>query len=232
MFGAFTSEHAGKIVWLIGIVTAFMTAYYTFRIIDRTFLSPPADPKAAEHAHESPNVMITPLTVLAFLSLVGGFVGIPGYSVIGKFLEPMFPAAHHEGAASLEIILTAIALAVAAAGIFVAYFVQLKRPGIAERLANEQPFTSRLHRLSLNKFYVDEIYDALIVRPIRWFSEKILWRIIDVNIIDGIVNDVGEFLRGAGGVFRGFQTGDARTYAAAILLGTLGLIAYFVWMVK
>ena len=232
LFGAFTSEHAGKIVWIIGIVTAFMTAYYTFRIIVRTFLSPPADPKAVKHAHESPNAMLAPLTVLALLSLVGGFVGIPGYSVIGKFLEPMFPPAHHEGSASLEIILTLVALAIAAAGIYVAYFTQLKRPAIAERLANEQPVISRLHRLLLNKFYVDEIYDALIVRPIRFFSEKVLWRILDVNIIDGIVNDTAQFLRGAGGIFRAFQTGDARTYAAAILLGTLGFIAYFLWMVR
>jgi NADH-quinone oxidoreductase subunit L len=79
---------------------------------------------------------------------------------------------------------------------------------------------------------VDEIYDALFVRPIYFLSDRVLFKIVDVNLIDGIVNDVSTFLNRFGMLLRRIQTGDARTYAAAILAGTLGLILYFVWTVK
>jgi len=229
---AFVAHPGGKIVWAIGLITALMTAYYTFRIIFKTFLSPPKDPHAVEHAHESPPVMMIPLTILAFLSVVGGFVGLPGYDWIGHFLAPVFPAVQHEMNSTTEMILGAIALLAGAGGIYIAYVVHLKKPEIAEKLANEQAVTSAIHRELENKYYVDEIYDAIFVRPIRFVSEKILYRIIDVEIIDAIVNDVAKILRGTGAIFRWFQTGDARNYAAAILLGALGLIAYFLWMVK
>ena len=89
-----------------------------------------------------------------------------------------------------------------------------------------------MHNVLYNKWYVDEIYNALFVKPIYWFSDRVLFRIVDVNIIDGIVNDIAAFLRGSGKILRSLQTGDARTYAVAILIGTLGLVAYFIWMVK
>jgi NADH-quinone oxidoreductase subunit L len=79
---------------------------------------------------------------------------------------------------------------------------------------------------------VDEIYNAIFVKPIYFLSDRLLFRILDVNIIDGIVNDTASFLNRVGLLFRRIQTGDARTYAAAILVGTLGLILYFVWTVK
>jgi NADH-quinone oxidoreductase subunit L len=229
---AFISHPGGKVVWAIGLITALMTAYYTFRIIFKTFLSPPADAHAVEHAHESPRVMMIPLTILALLSIVGGFVGFPGSDWIGKFLAPVFPATHAEMNTTTEMILGAVALIFGAAGIYIAYLVHMKKPEVAEKFASEHPVTSAIHKELQNKYYVDEIYDAVFVKPIRFVSEKIFYRIFDVEIIDAVVNDVAKLLRSAGGVFRWFQTGDARSYAAAILIGTLGLIAYFLWMVR
>lgn len=233
LLGAFTSEHGGKLLYAVGLLTAFMTAYYTFRVIYRVFYATPADPHTPEHAHESPGVMIWPLTALAILSFVGGWIGLPGkYDYFGHFLEPMFPAVHHEVSTGLELGLMFTALAVGAAGILTARHFHFKHTEVADRLATENPALSRIHNVLFHKWYVDEIYDAIFVRPIKYLSEKFLYRGIDVNIIDGIVNDTGAFLKAVGSGVRKPQTGDARNYAAAILIGTLGLIAYFVWMVK
>ena len=209
-----------------------MTAYYTFRVIYRTFWGEPRDHHLHEHAHESPAVMIVPLSILAILSIIGGWVGIPGMDVIGRFLEPVLPQAHHEVEPSLEYGLMGGALAIAILGILIARHFHKVKPATADRLATENALISRIHKLLLNKWYVDELYHAIFVRPLLWISEKVLFRIVDVSIIDGIINDIGEFLRGAGGISRRMQTGDARTYAAAILLGALGLIAYFVLKVS
>lgn len=232
LLGAFTSHRGGMIIYGFGLVTALMTAYYTFRVIYRTFYGTPADQHLFEHAHESPRVMLVPLGILAVLSLIGGWVGTPFYDVFAHYLEPMFPKTAHEVPMNTEIGLMAVALVVAASGIFLAYHFHLKKAAETDKLLAENAFFAGIHKVLHNKYYVDEIYFAVIVRPILFISEKLLFRGFDVNIIDGIVNDTGEFLRGTGKVFRRFQTGDTRTYAAAILIGALGLVAYFVWMVK
>ena len=232
LLGAFTMEHGGMIVWIVGLITAFMTAYYTFRVIFRIFHAPVTDKKAVKHAHESPSVMLFPLTILAFLSIVGGLIGTPWKDSFSHFLEPVLPVSHHKVSMGLEIGLMAIALAMAGAGIFLAYRLHFKNVEVPARLLESKPWLARVHQILYRKYSVDEIYDALFVRPIALVSEKILFRIIDINMIDAIINDVAVILRGFGGVFRRFQTGDARTYAAAILIGTLGLLMYFVWMVR
>jgi NADH-quinone oxidoreductase subunit L len=231
LLGAFVHKPFG-IIWIIGLITALMTAYYTFRVIYRVFYVQPSDPHAAEHAHESPPVMMIPLTVLMILSTFGGFVGTPWSDAFGHFLEPVFPQTHHEVSHSLEYTLMGAALAIAAVGILIAYIFHYKKPEVAERLVAENGFIKSIHNLLYNKWYVDELYNAVFVKPIAWVADRIFYRMIDVNIIDGIVNDVAAFLRGTGNIFRRFQNGDARTYAVAILIGTLGLVVYFIWMVK
>ncbi|PWT90507.1 MAG: NADH-quinone oxidoreductase subunit L [Acidobacteria bacterium] len=228
LLNAFLNHNGGQIIYGVGLATALMTAYYTFRIVYRTFIHPPADPHTPEHAHESPQVMLFPLTILAILSVIGGWIGMPWFDPFFKFLEPVFPASHHEIEHSLEYTLMGVALMTAIVGIFVAWYFHVKKADVADRIAEG----SKLHKILLHKWYVDEIYDAIIIKPILWISENVLFRGIDVNIIDGLVNDVGAFLRSIGKGFRRLQTGDARTYAAAILIGTLGLVAYFLWMVK
>jgi NADH-quinone oxidoreductase subunit L len=230
LLGAFSGHH--YVIYTIGIITAVLTAYYTFRVIFRVFFVPPKDPHAVEHAHESPPVMLRPLTVLMILSIVGGWVATPWFMPFNDFLKPVFGEAHHEISHALEYTLMAAALLIAVLGIVVAAIFHYKKPDVAERLVAENALVRGIHRVLHNKWYVDEIYNAIFVRPIYWLSERVLFRTIDVNIIDGIVNDIASFLRGTGRVLRAMQTGDARTYAVAILVGTLGLIAYFVWMVK
>jgi NADH-quinone oxidoreductase subunit L len=234
LLAAFETEHGGKFVWIIGIITAIMTAYYTFRVIFRVFHVPATDKKALKHAHESPTVMLMPLTILALLSIIGGWVGTPWLNAFGHFLEPLFPTHHGqpEIAKGLEYGLMGFALMLALSGIYIAYQVHYKKPEAPARLLDQYPVLARIHQILLRKWYVDEIYDAIFVRPLIWISEKILFRIVDVNLIDALVNDTAMFLRNAGGVFRRFQTGDARAYAAAILVGTLGLLLYFAWMIR
>jgi NADH-quinone oxidoreductase subunit L len=209
-----------------------MTAYYTFRAIFRVFHAPAADEKALHHAHESPSVMLVPLTILAFLSIVGGLIGTPWWNAFSHFLEPVLPVAHHEISIGLEIGLMALAFAVAASGIYLAYHFHLKNLELPAKLLEAKPWLARIHQVLYRKYYVDEIYDAIFVRPIRLISDKFLFRVIDVNMIDAVINDVASILRSIGGGFRRIQTGDARIYATAILIGTLGLLMYFVWMVR
>jgi NADH-quinone oxidoreductase subunit L len=232
LLGAFTMEHGGKIIWIIGLITAFITAFYTFRVIFRVFHAPASDERAIQHAHESPRVMLLPLTILALLSVVGGWIGTPWFNAFGHFLEPVLPAAHHEISMGLEVALMVIAFAIAAAGIYLAYQLHWKKLEVPAQLLSSKPFLARIHQVLYRKYYVDEIYDALFVRPIGLISEKFLFRVVDANIIDGIVNDTASILRSIGASFRRMQTGNARSYAAAILIGTLGLLMYFVWMVR
>ncbi len=230
LLGAFAAHR--YTIYAIGLVTAVLTAYYTFRVIFRVFFVPPKDPHAVEHAHESPPVMLRPLTVLMILSIIGGWVATPWYAPFNTFLEPVFGKAHHPISHTLEYTLMAVALLIAILGIGVAAIFHYKKPELAEGLAAENSLIKGVHKVLHNKWYVDEIYNALFVKPIYWFSDRVLFRIVDVNIIDGIVNDIAAFLRGSGKILRSLQTGDARAYAVAILIGTLGLVAYFIWMVK
>lgn len=232
LVGAFANPHLGWLAWAVGSLTALMTAYYTFRIIYRTFEGPAVDPHAQEHAHESPKVMLVPLGILSVLAILGGLVGTPWLNWFARFLEPVLPPPHHEITGSTEWLLLGIAAVIGVAGWQLAKQIQWKKPEIAEQLANQNPVTAAMHRVWERKYYVDEIYDFLFVRPIGWLSDRVLYRIIDVSIIDAVVNDVADIVRGTGGILRRFQSGDARTYAAAILLGTLGLLIYFLTMVK
>ena len=232
LLGAFTMHHGRWIVWSIGLITAFLTAYYTFRVIFRVFHAKPAHTHAVEHAHESPQVMLLPLTLLALLSIIGGWIGTPWMNAFGHFLEPVFGSAHHEITMGKEVSLMAIALVIAAAGIYLAYQLHYKNPEVPAQLLATKPYWARLHQILYRKYYVDEIYHAIFVWPFLFLSERLLFRVVDVKIIDAIVNDVAAFLRSSGGAFRHFQTGDARAYAAAILIGTLGLLMYFAWMVR
>ncbi|MCI0413923.1 NADH-quinone oxidoreductase subunit L [bacterium] len=232
LLGAFSMEHGKWIVWSIGLITAFLTAYYTFRVIFRIFHAEPEDAHVVKHAHESRQVMLFPLTLLALLSIIGGWVGTPWMNAFGHFLEPVFDTPHHKINMGTEVSLMLAALIVAAGGIYLAYQIHYKKPEVPAQLLASKPYLARIHQILYRKYYVDEIYHAIFVRPILFLSEKLFFRVIDVNMIDAFVNDIGAILRSTGGAFRRLQTGDARAYAAAILIGTLGLLAYFAWMVR
>ena len=152
--------------------------------------------------------MTAPLVVLAGLSLAGGFIPVPG------FLEPLYPAgeAHH------DFSLVAISVAAGLIGIAIAYTFYVLRPGLAGALAGK---LGVVYRLVYNKYFVDEVYDATVVRPVVQGSRFVLWRGIDVGVVDGIVNGIGYRAKDVGNILRLFQSGNIRSYAAWVLLGSV-----------
>lgn len=183
-------------LWGIGIAAATMTAFYMFRLIFLAFFGKPRmDSHTLEHVHESPRSMTIPLIILAILSVIGGWVGIPKVLHIPSFpfdlyhwLEPVTgsPHAAAEGAhasAALEYLLMFASLAVAGLGIFIAWRIYIKNPATADRLVAAFPW---LHQLLYRKYYVDEIYNALFVQPTKQLCVVLIW--FDEKIIDGIVN--------------------------------------------
>ena len=197
-------HHAPWMYW-VGTFTAGLTAFYVFRAIFLAFLG---RPRGWHHAHESPPVMTAPLMLLAVLSLVGGF------APVSRFLAPMFPA-HEVGH---ETHLIAISVGAGLAGIGLAWLFYVARPGLAERTARR---LGALYQLVYNKYFVDEIYQAAVLRPVVNGSRDVLWRKVDADWIDGAVNGLGARACAAGGVLRRIQSGNLRSYAAWVLLGSL-----------
>ena len=200
-------RYAPWIYWL-GIITAGMTAFYVFRAMFLTFFG---EYRGEAHPHESPRVMLAPLAVLALLSLAGGFVNVPAY--LGRF----FPALEESG----DFTLMAISVAAGLAGIALAWLIYIAKPGMAEAMAAR---TKGLYSLVYNKYFVDEIYDAAIVRPVLNGSRSVLWKRIDAGWIDGMVNGVGERARSVGSVLRLLQSGNIRSYATWVLFGSVLVI--------
>lgn len=178
------------------------------------------------HVHDAPPAMAIALIVLAIGSVLAGYVGLGAR--FEHFLEPSFAPATTEAAADtgLEMTLMVVSSLVAIAGIAVAAFFFLKNRPAADAMAAR--FAS-LHRLLLNKYYVDEIYDAAVVQPIRIVSADALWKGVDVRVIDGAVNGVGETVGGLSYVLRRMQTGSVRAYAASVFLGVVAILGYYLW---
>jgi NADH-quinone oxidoreductase subunit L len=197
------------ILYWIGVVTAGMTAFYVFRALFLAFFGEYRG--HAHDIHEAPFVMWAPLAVLAVLSLGGGFLSVP------KWLEPMFPL--HEGA--VEPLIRYLPFAVGFIGIGIAYWFYVLSPKLPESLASG---LGGLYRLILNKYYVDEVYDATVVKPLVAGSRTVLWRGIDAGLIDGIVNGVGQRSRGVGNILRLLQSGNIRNYAAWVVFGSVILL--------
>ena len=216
------------ILWVIGFITAGLTAFYMFRQLFMVFHGEcRADDHAMAHLHESPPVMTIPLVILAIGSIFSGWLGAPEYlwgSRWEQWLQPIFgAAAAHEDSVRTEILITGLTLAVVVVGICLAYAKYGRAPAEAAPSTTAEGI---LYRLSLNKFYVDEIYDYLFVRPFtacsRFFAE-----FLDPRVIDGAVNGVAAVARGLSWVWCGLQTGNVQHYATGLLVGTLALLAYF-----
>ncbi|MCZ2079788.1 MAG: NADH-quinone oxidoreductase subunit L [Bryobacterales bacterium] len=203
-------HHAPWMYW-VGVITAGMTAFYVFRALFLTFFGTYRGEE--RHPHESPASMWIPLAVLAVLSAVGGFFHVPGW------LEPLFGEA--AGEHSQALVFTSVAAG--AIGILLAWLLYVQNPALAGSLAAR---ARGLYQLVLNKYYVDEIYRALIVNPTISISQSVLWRGVDAGIIDGAVNGIGARSRGLGAVLRHLQSGNIRSYAGWVLLGSV--IAVFV----
>ena len=135
----------------------------------------------------------------------------------------------HAEDVGLERLLMAVSSGIAIAGIGIALFFWLKRPDIPANLARQ---ASGPYRLLLNKYYVDEIYDAVVVQPLKQLSTTALWRGVDAGLIDGTVNGVGAVVRGTSGTLRRLQTGSIRTYAAALFVGVVAIVGWYLWTLQ
>jgi len=164
------------------------------------------------------------LIVLAIGSVVAGYAGVSGR--FERFLEPSFsPQTIAASAESdVETTLMVISSLVAIAGIAVAAYFFLRNRRASDRIAEQ---FAGVQRVLLNKYYVDEIYDAVIVQPIRIVSESALWKIVDVRVIDGAVNGVAETAGGLAELLRRVQSGSVRTYAASLFLGVVVILGYY-----
>ena len=223
LISAWSAGPLGQCLTVLGLVTALMTAFYSFRLVFVTFWGPShVDPHHAGHIHESPKTMTLPLIILAMLSIVTGYLGIP------EFLGPMFEThaggAAHEGGAG--IIIMVVATAMGLIGIAGAYYVYVLNPTLPDRFARQW---QSLYRGSLNKWYVDEAYDRTIVRP-TLFAATELWKRVDVNVVDGAVNGVARAIAWGGWLLRLLQSGQAQHYALGMALGAVALVTMFLFL--
>ncbi len=257
---------ANPIYWLIGVITAFITSFYMFRLMYMTFggeyRGGPAvnvkhqladvrakHDKAAQHnvaqhnatqhghghgePHESPWIMLGPLVMLAILSLFGGFVGWGKH--FEHFLDPVFDAylptvqepVREAGGKAVEYLLMAISVSVAALGWLLAHLLYSSRPELPGRIADR---LGGLYNAVVNKYYVDELYALLFVKPVVDGSTTILWHGVDQGVIDAAVNDSADSARHVSDNLRHMQSGNLRSYAGWIAAGGAVVIAYMVWM--
>jgi NADH-quinone oxidoreductase subunit L len=267
LWKAYSSPYGGSwIYWAIAVFTAFLTSFYMFRLWFMTFFGEfrGAEHVGAEHAghghgqhaaaehghiHESPWIMVAPLVVLAVLSFVGGWIGIPhalgGENRFDKFLSPVFhvsaeamPAGEqpgepvHEAAAehaetNTELLLTGVSVGSAILGLFLAWLLYYKRRDLPEKIADS---LGMVYRFVLGKYYVDELYQAAIVKPLLAGSSTVLWRGIDQGVIDGTINGTAEATRDVSDGMRRMQSGNIRSYAGWVAFGAALVIAFMIWM--
>jgi len=226
-------------LYALALATAGLTAFYMFRLHYRTFAGEfRGTSEQRAHVHEPVQWILTPLALLGALSFLGGWLGPsaaftswlgvdPAQSnSFANFLAPALHGIHHEVSHATEWALAALALAVSGAGILLATWLYVWRPELPARI---RAAIGGLHRLVANKFYVDELYDALFVRPLVAVSEGLLYRTIDAGLIDGVaVNGSARLVRGfATGVLRQLQSGYAQAYLVVMLIGTI-LVAVMV----
>jgi NADH-quinone oxidoreductase subunit L len=207
-----------------------------FRLIYLTFYGNPRYDEHHVHVHESPRSMLGPLVILAVLSIAGGWVAAPafwgGLDQFAAFLNPVFGT--HEAAAGLseaqahvlELWLALVAVVSAAIGWAVAFWLYIKEPEKPEQLAKS---LSGVYTALYNKYYVDELYAAMIVRPLIWFSENVLWKVVDVEAIDGTVNGIAHGAAAVGDTVRHTQSGNTRSYAVWVVVGALAVIIILFW---
>ena len=220
---AWSAGALGKTLTAVALVTAALTAFYSFRLVFVTFWGQSrVDPQHAGHLHEPSRTMTVPLVILAFLSIVVGYPAIPG------FLAPALPgpgglAVHHEGSAAAGIM--AVATLMGLVGIATAYIVYVRWPGLPDRLAGQW---QRVYCLSLNKWYVDEAYDRAVVRPTVRLADR-LWTWVDVAMIDAAVNGVARAIAWWGWVMRLVQSGQTQHYALGMTLGAVVILTVYLF---
>jgi NADH-quinone oxidoreductase subunit L len=240
------------VYWLIGVITAFITSFYMFRLMYMTFggeyRGSASDPGHSAHGHaahghdahghghgdphESPWVMLGPLVILAVLSVFGGFVGYGNR--FEHFLAPVFQQGANviaqetsDAGKSTEYLLMVISISVAGLGWLLAWLLYSRRPQLPARIAAS---LGGLYQAVVHKYYVDEIYAAVFVKPLIEGSTTILWHGVDQDVIDATVNNSATAAREVSDAARQMQSGNLRSYAGWVAAGGAVVIAYMVWM--
>ena len=228
-----------------------LTAFYMFRSLFMTFFGQSrVDEHVAHHIHESPKIMTVPLMVLAVLSIIGGYIGVPhilgGANHIHEFLAPVLgggaePAKAHAGisilsqawasggeggghGAALELLMMVVSVAIALIGIGIAYLFYVKNPALPKMLAERW---KGLYTLVFNKYYVDEIYEILFINSLKHLGTG-LWKGFDDLVIDGSINGVAYLIGMLSGAMRKIQTGLVQNYAFSMIIGGVVLVAYYI----
>jgi NADH-quinone oxidoreductase subunit L len=233
LYRTFASGHT--LLWVVGAVTSLLTAFYMFRLVFLAFHGQRRHD--AHHLHDAPPAMAIPLIVLAFGSVFAGYLGVPaalgGSNLVEHFLAPSLAvpaiggapiAAEHDNH-SVERLLMIASSIIALLGIGVAAYFYLKRPHMPGVLSARFP---GIYRFLLHKGYIDELYDAALVQPVKALSEHVLWK-GDARVIDGAVHGTGTIVVEAGSAVRMVQTGSLRTYAVSVLLGAVLIVGYYLW---
>ena len=226
---------SGKIwLYVIGVLTAGITAFYMFRLVFMTFFGQFRGGEGEEHVPESPSVMTIPLIILAILAVIGGYVGVPhvlgGHNQFEAFLEPVFAEgehllhnAHHPSEAT-EMGLMIMSVVIALIGIGVAYIFFMKKTDIPRNFVRR---FSGLHKVVYNKYYVDEIYQAVVIKPLIATCE-FLSSFFDEKVIDGSVNGVAALFKGISGQMRKMQTGFVQFYLLMMTIGVVVILGYII----
>jgi NADH-quinone oxidoreductase subunit L len=221
-----------RLYYAMGIVAAFLTAFYMARLMAMTFLGQNrTGEQERSHLHEAPWIMTGPLVVLGVLSAVGGLLNLPplmgGGAALEHWLEPVTaPAARFFRLdmphGSSELFLIGAAVAIGVVGLLAGGWATLRRPLLP---ADQAPADTGLARVLYRKYYVDELYDRVIVRPLVWLSRFVLWRGVDQGIVDGAaVNGTAKFSRGLGWIGSRLQTGQVGIYVVVFLVGVLWVL--------
>lgn len=230
-------------MWLLLAIAAFFTAFYMFRLLNLVFKGEGRYNKSEYHPHESPKTMTIPLILLAVLSAVGGFLGIPhalGFGAIehpnlmASWLGPVFENAHeilnhHHGHAIHveEYLLMAISVGVALLAIYLANkFYKDPQWTTPRKLASSLKFS---HKTLMNKYYLDEFYFSTVIDPIVRTSRGFLWKIFDVMIVDGIVNGLAKLTEWIGQMTRRLQSGIAQNYALLMMFGIITILIVLIF---
>jgi NADH-quinone oxidoreductase subunit L len=248
---AFSSSHGHFLLALVAAVASLMTAFYMSRALFMTFFGESrVDEHVAHHIHESPKIMTIPLMVLAVLSIIGGYIGVPhvlgGANHIHEFLAPVLgggaePAKAHAGisilsqawasggeggghGAALELFLMGVSVAIALIGIGIAYLFYVKNPALPKMLAERW---KGLYKLVFNKYYVDELYEILFINSLKNLGTG-LWKGFDEFVIDGSINGTAYLIGLLSGAMRKLQTGLVQSYALSMIVGGIVLAVYYI----
>jgi len=226
LYQAFLSPTAGPILWFVGLVTALLTAFYMFRLWYLTFFGESRSHEV--HPHESPWSMLAPLVILAVLAVAGGWIGIPralgGGDQFAKFLEPVVKDAAlvtPEGSVNQERLFSVLSVVMALIGWFVADLFYRRKPGMADRVVAR---IGGLYTLLVNKYWIDQVYNAVIVAPLLFASRYLLWGAFDRGLVNGGGSMAAGGVRGLGALVQRVQSGNIRSYAGWLALGAAALL--------